>query len=64
MTLKAQWQFILISGQEMEFWSVIWKGIALWKAAGNKQRIWFIILLVVNTAGILEIIYLKFFQKK
>lgn len=45
-------------------WSAIWKIIALWKSARNKQRIWFVILFVVNTAGILEIIYLKFFQKR
>lgn len=45
-------------------WSVIWKGIALWKSARHRQLVWFIVLLVVNTAGILEIIYLLFFQKK
>jgi len=45
-------------------WSAVWKGIALWKSARNKQPIWFIVLLLVNTIGILEIIYLKRFQKK
>ena len=39
-------------------WSLIWKGLALWKAAGLRQKYWFIILLVVNTFGLLEIIYL------
>jgi hypothetical protein len=39
-------------------WSIVWKGFALWKAGKNKSFIWFIILLIVNTAGILEIIYL------
>jgi methionyl-tRNA synthetase len=45
-------------------WSFIWKGIALWKCGRNNQLVWFIALLVVNTAGILEIIYLLWFQRK
>ncbi|MDE2071131.1 MAG: hypothetical protein KGI70_00105 [Patescibacteria group bacterium] len=39
-------------------WSVFWKGLALWHAARRGQYWWFVIMLVVNTAGILEIIYL------
>jgi len=39
-------------------WVIIWKGLALWQAAQHKQKIWFIALLIVNTLGILEIIYL------
>ena len=39
-------------------WSFIWKGIALWHSARRDQYTWFIVLLVVNSAGILEIIYL------
>lgn len=39
-------------------WSLFWKGWALWTAAGRKETRWFIILLVVNTLGILEIVYL------
>ena len=46
------------------FWSIIWKGIALWKAAKNDSRVWFIIMLVVNTVGLLEIAYIFFFSKK
>jgi methionyl-tRNA synthetase len=45
-------------------WSVIWKGLALWRAGQNKDKAWFIILLILNTVGILEIIYLIFFSKK
>jgi len=44
-------------------WSLIWKGLALWHAARRGQYGWFIILLVVNTLGILEIIYLFFVAK-
>jgi len=45
-------------------WSIFWKGLALWKAAREGSRIWFVVLLVVNTAGILEILYLYVFSKK
>jgi methionyl-tRNA synthetase len=45
-------------------WTLPWKGIALWKSARNGQKIWFIALLIVNTLGLLEILYLIFWQKK
>lgn len=45
-------------------WSIAWKGLALWHAAKNSQRNWFIAILVINTIGILEIIYLFRFAKK
>ena len=39
-------------------WSFVWKGIALWKSAGLRQKWWFVALLVINTLGILEIFYI------
>lgn len=45
-------------------WSVIWKGTALWHAARNRQLVWYLALIIVNTVGILEIVYLIFFRKK
>ena len=42
-------------------WEVIWKGIGLWKAGRNNQPVWFVFILLLNTAGILPIIYLLFF---
>lgn len=45
-------------------WSFIWKGIALWKSARNNQKAWYVVMLIVNTLGILEILYIYFFQKK
>lgn len=45
-------------------WSLLWKGLALWKAAKNDQRNWFVVMLIVNTIGILEIAFLFFFAKK
>jgi hypothetical protein len=45
-------------------WSAIWKIIVLWKSARNNNLVWFIILAVVNTMGILEILYIFVFSKK
>jgi len=39
-------------------WSMVWKGIALWKAGRNGHMVWFILLFIINTVGILEIIYI------
>jgi hypothetical protein len=50
--------FILLSA-----WSLAWKGFALWRAARNRQNIWFIVLLILNTFGILEIVYVFYFNK-
>jgi len=52
--------FIII----ISIWSAIWKGFALWRAAINKQKAWFIVMFIVNTAGILEILYLFVFSKQ
>jgi len=45
-------------------WTMPWKGVALWKAARNQHKYWFIALLVVNTVGILEILYIFIFSKR
>ena len=45
-------------------WSIIWKGLALWKSARTDSKIWFIVFLIVNTLGILEILYIYIFSKK
>ncbi len=39
-------------------WTLFWKGLALWHAGRRGDGWWFVILLLVNTLGILEIIYL------
>lgn len=46
------------------FWTLLWKGVALWRAARNEHAGWFIALLILNTLGILEIIYIFFFSQK
>ncbi|MDO8466848.1 MAG: DUF5652 family protein [bacterium] len=42
----------------------IWKGMSMWKAAQKGDRNWFIALLILNTAGILDILYIYHFSKK
>ncbi len=39
-------------------WELIWKGMALWRAGKNRHLVWFVVILVINTVGILPIIYL------
>ena len=45
-------------------WSMVWKGIALWRAGRNGNLVWFIVMFIVNTLGILEIIYIFGFSQK
>jgi heme A synthase len=45
-------------------WSIVWKGMALWKAARTGSKVWFIVLLIVNTVGILDILYLYVFSRE
>ena len=45
-------------------WMLVWKGLGLWRAVKLGQKKWYIVLLLLNTAGILEIIYLFKFAKK
>jgi len=45
-------------------WTMVWKGLALWKAAGKKDKIWFVVLLVLNTLGLVEILYYFVFSRR
>ena len=46
-------------------WDTAWRAVALWKAARNNHLVWFVCLVVFNTAGILPIIYILLdIQKK
>ncbi len=66
MPFEGAWPFLMIPivFYIVIFWELIWKGIALWNAGGNKQLAWFIAILLINSFGILPIIYLLFFKKK
>ena len=58
---SATLSFILII---IVVWSLALKGVALWHAAGDREKYWFVAILVLNTVGILEIAYLFIFAKK
>jgi hypothetical protein len=57
-------QFLIYAGgistmiMLIALWSLVWKGIALWYAARRGEKGWFIWLLVINTLGVLEMIYI------
>ncbi len=45
-------------------WELTWKAIAMWHAARRNQLSWFVVLLILNTVGILPIVYLLSNRKK
>lgn len=44
-------------------WSAIWKAIALWKAAKKDAKVWFVVIFVFNSFGLLEILYIFLLHK-
>jgi hypothetical protein len=51
-------------GTLMLVWIITWKGFALWKAAELRQKGWFIAILLIQTLGLLEIVYIFFIAKR
>lgn len=45
-------------------WTLPWKGYALWTSSKRHQKGWFVILLIFNTFGLLEIFYIFYIAKK
>jgi methionyl-tRNA synthetase len=45
-------------------WSLVWKALALWKAARIGHKSWFVAFLLINLLGIPEIIYIYFIARK
>jgi hypothetical protein len=45
-------------------WEAMWKLIAMWKAGRNNHLAWFICIALINTAGILPIVYILMHKKK
>lgn len=48
------WLFVLLG-----LWTIPWKALALWKSSRRGQIGWFIFFILINTLGIIEIIYLR-----
>lgn len=53
------WLILLVS-----FWDLLWKGLALWKAARKNDRAWFAALLLINSLGLLPIFYTFVFSRQ
>lgn len=53
------WVLIVLS-----LWVLPWKGYAMWLAARNSHKKWFIALLVINTLAVLDIIYIFLVGRK
>lgn len=45
-------------------WDLVWRGFALWRSGRNSDLPWVIVLLVVNSVGILPIIYLTYINNR
>ncbi len=48
----------------LSIWAIPWKIYAVWLACKRDQRKWFVVLLFLNTVGILEIYYIFNIAKK
>jgi membrane protein YdbS with pleckstrin-like domain len=53
------WWFVILW-----IWSLVWKIFALWRAAHKEDKAWFVALMILNTAGLLEIFYLFVFSQR
>ena len=60
--LMAGWLSLFVF--PIAIWSLFWMGWALWRAAKNDSKVWFVVLLLIHTLGILDIIYIFFISKK
>jgi hypothetical protein len=63
MTTQSTIVWVAVLLVAIFIWSLVWKGLALWKAALRKEKIWFIVILIVSTYGILEILYIYVFSR-
>jgi hypothetical protein len=45
-------------------WTLAWKGASLWRAARNGSKPWFVALLLSNSLGVLDAIYLLAVERR
>lgn len=45
-------------------WELVWRGIGVYNAAKKKKVIWAVVMAILNTIGILPIVYLIFFANR
>jgi len=44
-------------------WDIFWKVLAMWRAARNGNVLMYVLIIILNTAGILPILYLVFSRR-
>lgn len=59
--IPTGWMVVIVA---VAIWELAWKGVALWHASRRDDKSWFVIMLVVNTAGLLPIVYLLMTRQK
>ena len=58
--LTGIWMFLFVLAV---IWTLVWMGIAMWRAARKRDKVWFVVFLLVHTLGLLEILYIFWFSK-
>ena len=47
----------------LAIWDMIWKIVAMWYASRDNQKMWYILLAIINSIGVLPILYLLVIRK-
>ena len=42
----------------LALWDLAWKAVAMWEAAKQRDKLWFVLILIINSVGIVPILYL------
>lgn len=58
MTFATLPTFVLVLLVILALFELAMKGLALWKSGRNGHKAWFIAILLLNTAGILPLVYM------
>lgn len=54
----------LVTFSTLIIWELVWKGLALYQAGKKQQPLWFFFILIINSVGMLPIIYLLISRDK
>ncbi len=54
---------VLIIFTVVFIWDLVWKGLGMWMASKKNSPTWFIVMLVINSIGILPILYIYVFSE-
>lgn len=60
LVLSHLWLVLLM----VTIWDLAWRGVAMWRSARSGSIPWFVALLLINSAGILPIVYILFVEPR